>query len=216
MSKLVAPFAEGAPSEIDAQLARRLLELALGQGGDYADLFFEYRAGADYLFEDGKIKSVGRGITLGLGVRVLKGDATGYAYCEELTWEAMAQVARTAAQIAAAGTSPLPVEVKPVQTANFYPVKIPSIETLPEAKLELLRRGDRAARAYDAKIVKVQVSFAEELKEILIINSDGKLARDRQPLIRFGVHAIAEANGKRQGGSGGGGGRFGMEYFDAH
>jgi TldD protein len=213
---LIAPFAEGAPSEIDAQLARRLLELALGQGGDYADLFFEYRAGADYLFEEGKVKSVGRGITLGLGVRVLKGDATGYAYCEDLTWEAMAEAARTAAQIAAAGKSPAPVEVRHIQVPSFYPVALPSIETVPEAKLELLRRGDRAAREFSSKILKVTASFVEELKEILVVTSDGRLARDRQPLLRFGVHAIAEDGGKRQGGSGGGGGRFGMEYFDAH
>src|SRR5215475_362738 len=113
-SPLVAPFAPSGPSAIDAQLAQRLLELALGRGGDYADLFFEYRAGADYTYEDQKVKSVGRGITLGLGVRVLKGDATGYAYCEELTWDAMAEVARTAAQIAASGKSPAPVEVKAI------------------------------------------------------------------------------------------------------
>src|SRR3954467_11846424 len=148
MATLVAPFAPGAPSEIDAQLARRLLELALGQGGDYADLFFEYRAGADFTFEDGKVKSVGRGITLGLGVRVLKGDATGYAYCEDLTWEAMANVARTAAQIASSGKSPAPLEVKHIAVPNFYPVTVPSIETLPADKLEQLRRGDRAARAF--------------------------------------------------------------------
>ena len=111
---LIAPFAAGGPTEIDAALARKLLELALSRGGDYADLFFEYRAGADYVFEDEKVKSVGRGITLGLGVRVLKGDATGYAYCEELTWDAMANVARTAAQIASSGKSPAPLEVRPV------------------------------------------------------------------------------------------------------
>src|SRR5213593_2991730 len=103
---LKAPFAPGGAVEIDAALSRRLLELALSQGGDYADLFFEYRAGADYSYEDEKVKSVGRGITMGLGVRVLKGDATGYAYCEELTWDAMAEAARTAAQIASAGRSP--------------------------------------------------------------------------------------------------------------
>src|ERR1700745_370118 len=106
--KLQAPFAQGGPTEIDAALARKLLELALSAGGDYADLFFEYRAGADYVYEDERVKSVGRGITLGLGVRVLKGDATGYAYCEELDWEAMAAVARTAAagRCAAARRSP--------------------------------------------------------------------------------------------------------------
>ena len=216
MGKLIAPFAVGAPNEVDAKLAERLLQLALEKGGDYADLFFEYRAGADFSFEDGKIKSVGRGITLGLGVRVLKGDATGYAYCEEVTWEAMAEAARTAAQIASAGGGPASIAIKPVQVASFYPVKVPSLETLPEAKLELLRRGDRAARAFDSRIIKVQVSFAEELKEILIVTSDGKLARDTQPLLRFGVHAIAEVGEQRQGGSGGGGGRYGMEYFDIH
>jgi TldD protein len=216
MAQIIAPFADGGPTAIDAALARRLLELALGRGGDYADLFFEYRAGADFIYEDEKVKSVGRGITLGLGVRVLKGDATGYAYCEELTWDAMAEAARTAAQIAATGKSPSPVEVKPISVPSFYPVVLPSLETLPEAKLELLRRGDRAARAFDPRIIKVQASFAEELKEILIVTADGKLLRDRQPLLRFGVYAIAESGGKRQSGSGGGGGRFGMDYFDAH
>jgi len=215
-AKLVAPFAAGGPTEIDAALARKLLEISLSRGGDYADLYFEYRAGADFSFEDQKVKSVGRGITLGLGVRVLKGDATGYAYCEELTWEAMAQAALTAAQIASSGASPAPVEVRAVQVPSFYPVVLPSIETVPEDKLELLRRADRAARSFDPKIIKVQCSFAEELKEILVVTSNGKLARDRQPLLRFGVHAIAEAGGKRQTGSGGGGGRYGMDYFDHH
>jgi TldD protein len=213
---LLAPFAEGGPTEIDAALARRLLELALGQGGDYADLFFEYRAGADYVYEDERVKAVGRGITLGLGVRVLKGDATGYAYCEELTFEAMAEAARTAAAIASAGKSPAPVDIRALTVPSFYPVLVPTLETLAPQKLELLRRGDRAARAFDARIIKVQASFAEELKEILIVTSDGRLVRDRQPLMRFGVHAIAEDGAKRQSGSGGGGGRFGMEYFDAH
>jgi TldD protein len=214
--QLQAPFAPGGATEIDAALARKLLELALSAGGDYADLFFEYRAGADYVYEDERVKAVGRGITLGLGVRVTKGDATGYAYCEELTWEAMAEAARTAAQIAQAGKSPAPVDIRALHIPSFYPVAVPTLETLAPAKLELLRRGDRAARKYDPRIIKVSCSFAEELKEILIVTSDGRLARDRQPLMRYGVHAIAEDNGKRQGGSGGGGGRFGMEYFDAH
>src|SRR5229473_7776939 len=108
--KLQAPFSPGGATEIDAVLARRLLELALSAGGDYADLFFEYRCGADYVYEDERVKAVGRGITLGLGVRVTKGDATGYAYCEELAWDRMAHAARTAGQIAVGGGH-APVEV---------------------------------------------------------------------------------------------------------
>jgi TldD protein len=213
---LVAPFAAGGPTEIDAVLGRRLLEIALSQGGDDADLYFEYRAGASYSFEDERVKSVGRGITLGLGVRVVKGDATGYAYCEELTFDAMAEAARTAAQIAAGGKAVAPVEVRPFAVPSFYPIQVASIETLPEPKLELLRRGDREARLYDPRIVKVSCSFVEELREILVITASGKLVRNRQPLLRYGVYAVAEEGNKRQSGSGGGGGRFGLEYFDVH
>ena len=77
---------------IDAAIAGRLIAAALGSGGDYADLYFEHRSGADYVLEDGRVRTVGRGVTLGLGVRVLRGDATGYAYTEELSEDRMLEV----------------------------------------------------------------------------------------------------------------------------
>src|SRR5215471_12399220 len=123
-----APFAPGGAAAIDAALADRLLAIALDRGGDYADLFFEYRVGADVVLEDEKIKSLGRGITMGLGVRVLKGDATGYAYSEDLTFERMAQAARTAAQIAAGGGTAAPVDVVPVTIPDRYPVAGASVD----------------------------------------------------------------------------------------
>ncbi|MSP63390.1 MAG: metalloprotease TldD [Myxococcales bacterium] len=202
---------------ISAPLARKLLELALSSGGDYADLFFEYRAGADFTYEDQRVKSVGRGITCGLGVRVLKGDATGYAYCEQFEPEAMKRAARTAAQIAAAGSTLPPEQVVPVAIPDFYPVATPTASVLAPEKLALLRRGDLAARAADPRITKVVCTFAEEQKEILIVTADGRLFHDTQPLMRYGVYAIAESSdnsGKRQTGSSGGGGRKGMDYFD--
>src|SRR6476659_2896298 len=103
---------------IDAALAERLLAAALSSGGDYADLYFEHRAGADYVLEDGRIRTVGRGVTLGLGVRVLRGDATGYAYTEELDEDRMAEAARTAAQIASSGAAPGPIAVRPGPLPN--------------------------------------------------------------------------------------------------
>src|SRR5262249_28252172 len=81
-------------------------------------------------------------------------------------------------------------------------------------KLALLQRADRAARAVDPRIVKCEASLVEEWKEILVITSDGKMVVDRQPLVRFGVRAVAEEGPKRQSGSSGGGGRYGLEYFD--
>ena len=86
-----APFAPGGSNEIDAQIAEKLLAVALGKGADYADLFFEYRAAGGLVFDEGILKSASRGVTMGLGVRAQKGDATGYAYVEELTWDASAR-----------------------------------------------------------------------------------------------------------------------------
>src|ERR1700735_76433 len=98
-----APFGPGGSSAVDAAIAEKLLAVALSRGGDYADLFFEYRAAGGLVFDEGILKSASRGVALGLGVRVQKGDATGYAYVERLDWDAMARAADTAAQIASGG-----------------------------------------------------------------------------------------------------------------
>src|SRR3954451_15104680 len=117
---LRAPFSAGGSNAIDAQLANRLLSLALDAGGGYADIYFEFRVSADYSLEEEQIRTLGRGITLGLGVRVTKGDATGYAYCEDLAWEKMAHAARTAGQIAVGGGH------APVQISQNSQIPLPS------------------------------------------------------------------------------------------
>src|SRR5690349_11848921 len=141
---LTAPFAPGGDAAIDAQIAQRLLGIALEAGGDYADLYFEFRVSADYSLEEEQIKTVGRGITLGLGVRVTKGDATGYAYSEDLSWEKMAHAAKTAGQIAAGGGAK-PIDVSSlasVSTPSFYAVPTPSLMVPAVDKLALLRAAD--------------------------------------------------------------------------
>jgi len=212
---LRAPFATGGSNAIDAALANRLLSIALEAGGDYADIYFEFRVSADYALEEEQIRTLGRGITLGLGVRVTKGDATGYAYCEDLAWEKMAHAARTAGQIAVGGGhKPVGVgSIASVPTPSFYNVPTPSLVVPAPDKLALLRAADKAARAFDPRIIKVEASFAESIKEVLLFTSDGRMATDVQPLMRFGVRATAEDSGKRQAGSGGGGGRYGLDYF---
>ena len=152
---LRAPFSAGGANAIDAKLASRLLGLALEAGGDYADLYFEFRVSADYALEEEQVRTLGRGITLGLGVRVTKGDATGYAYCEDLSWERMSHAAKTAGQIAVGGGHP-PVGIaslSSVPTPSFYAVPTPSLVVPAPDKLALLRAADKAARAFDSRIV---------------------------------------------------------------
>jgi TldD protein len=209
-----APFGPGGSSAVDAALAEKLLAVALARGGDYADLFFEYRAAGGLVFDEGILKSASRGVSMGLGVRVQKGDATGYAYVERLDWEAMRRAADTAAQIASGGGSKTPVVAQPVELPRRYELETVTLDVPGLEKRKLLERAAAAAHAYDTRVVKVEASLSEEVREILVVTSDGTMARDTQPLVRFGVRVIAEKDGKRQDGSSGGGGRTSLGYFE--
>jgi TldD protein len=209
-----APFGPGGSSVVDAQLAEKLLAVALARGGDYADLFFEYRAAGGLVFDEGILKSASRGVSMGLGVRVQKGDATGYAYVERLDWEAMKRAADTAAQIASGGGSKVAVVAQPRDLPRRYDIETVTLDVPGLEKRKLLERAAAAAHAVDARVVKVEASLSEEVREILVVTSDGTMARDTQPLVRFGVRVIAEKDGRRQEGSSGGGGRTSLGYFE--
>ena len=213
-ARYFAPFGPEGSNRIDEEIGRRLLSIALAHGGDYADLFFEYRAGGGLTFEEGITRSASRGVGLGLGVRVQKGDATGYAHVEDLAWESMKRAAETAARIASSGSTPAPVKLDPLVLPERYLLDAPSIDLSGLEKRSLLERASRAAHAVDPRIVKVSVTFAEEVREILVFTSDGRTAYDVQPLLRFGVSAVAEQAGKRESGRSGGGGRKTLAYFD--
>ena len=211
-----APFAEAGTNAIDAQLAERLLRVALDKGADYADLFFEYRAAGSLVYDEGILKSASRGVSMGVGVRAQKGDATGYAYVEQLDWDAMKRAAETAAQIASGGGAAVPVLASVRPLPQRYELDRVTLDVPGLEKRKILERAAAAAHAHDARIVKVEASFSEEIREILVVTSDGKMARDVQPLMRFGIRVVAEKDGKRQDGSSGGGGRSTMGYFDGH
>lgn len=211
-SHFLAPFAPG--GAIDAEVCRKLLEVALSKGGDYADLFFEYRASGSLSFEEGITRSASRGVSLGVGVRVQRGDATGYAHVEDLSWEAMKRAAETAARIATGRPGAPPERLEPSILPSRYELDVLSLTEPGSKKRELLERASRAALAYDSSVAKVEASFNESLREVLIVTSDGRWAYDRQPMIRFGVRVVAEQNGRREAGRSGGGGRMSLAYFD--
>jgi TldD protein len=208
-----APFAPGRPTAIDPTLAERVLAEALATGGDHADVFFEYRAFGGLGFEEGILKSASRGVDLGAGVRVVKGDATGYAYVEDLSPEALLDAARTARAIAEGSGVTREVRIAPRVLPTRYALEALSLDRPGAEKRHLLERADHAARRHDPRITRVEASLAEELREILIATSDGTFVHDRQPMIRMNVRATAEADGKRQSGTSGGGGRVDLAYF---
>ena len=191
------------------------LSEALSRGGDYADLYFEYRINHSIVLEEQIIKSAAKGVNLGVGVRVISGEKTGYAYSDDLNRENISKAARTAAFIANSsaegGTIHVPNPLS--QERNLYPIPIFPADLEIAQKIALLERADQAARAYDARIKQVQVSYVDETKHVLVVTSTGTAAWDLQPMVRLNVMCIAEEGGKRQSGYQGAGGRRALDVF---
>jgi TldD protein len=126
----------------------------------------------------------------------------------------MLAAARTAAKIAAQGGQAAPVALHPTPLPSYYPVAEPSLACPGEDKLALLRRADAAARRCDARIVRVEAVFAEALTDVLVVSSAGSMARDRRPMVRLAIHAVAEEQGRRQSGRSGIAKRRGLDLFE--
>jgi TldD protein len=192
-----------------------LLGVAMSKGGDYADLYFEYTVFNSLSLEEQIVKSANRSVRQGVGVRVISGEKTGYAYCDEIETNAIRNAALTAAHIAQSPVEAGPISVSPSKPAhNLYPVAQPVNEEPLPRKIEILNRIDRTARAFDRRIREVQTSLADEFKIVLIATSEGLLIGDIQPLARMRVMCIADDDGNLQYGVSGGGGRIGMDFFD--
>jgi TldD protein len=191
----------------------RYLAAALSAGGEYADLYFEYLATTSISVDESLVKSATQGLSAGCGVRVVSGERTGYAYTDDLAPEKILHAARTAALIASGPAKAPIVNLKQTVERNLYPVPLPSVDAEVAGKLELVMRGDAAARGYDSRVKEVRVGYADELKQILVVGSDGSFAQDSQPLARLSVFVIARNEQGSARGTSGGGGRIGLEYF---
>ena len=192
----------------------KLLATALARGGDYADLYFEYRVANAVNIEEQIVKQAAKSIAQGVGVRVVIDDKTGYAYTDEIAFDSISRAAQTASHIARSASSKQVTEVNATPNRlNLYPVQVPVSSIELARKIELIKQGDRTARGYDRRIREVQSSVHDEMKYVMIASSDGRFVGDVQPLARFGISCIADDDGNLQVGRSGGGGRVGIEFF---
>ncbi|MDE3179206.1 MAG: metalloprotease TldD [Acidobacteriota bacterium] len=197
------------PADLEKYLAA-----ALSEGGSFADLYFEHTTTCSILLDESLVKSATEGIAVGCGIRVLAGEQTGYAYTDDLAPEKILKAARIAARIASGPARVSTVGLSEVERGrNFYPVASPPTDRDLSEKLELVRRADSAARAYDKRITQVRVGYGDQVRHVLVADSEGRAVNDLQPLVRLSVYAIARQNGALQTGSYGGGGRVGLDFF---
>ena len=198
---------------ISERLMERCLGEALSAGGEYADLYFESVTSTSLGIDESLVKSASQGISVGCGIRVVSGERTGYAYTDDLSSDRLLRAARTAALIASGPAIELMSGFRHTETPALYPVAGATSEAEIAAKLALIQRADKAARAYDSRITQVRAGFNDELRRILIAASDGTFASDTQPLARFNVFVIAKDGANITRGSAGGGGRVELDYF---
>jgi TldD protein len=197
-----------------AQDLEAYLAEALSQGGDYADIYFEYLATSTISMDESIVKAATQGVSLGVGVRVLSGERTGYAYSDDLSPEKIRHAAKVAACIASGPAKVDKASLQEGMKRNLYPVLTAPNELGFAERLDLVKRAEKAARAYDARIFQVQATYADSLRHVLVANSEGVLNFDRQPMARLNVSALArEGNGSPQSGYSGGGGRVELDFF---
>jgi TldD protein len=203
----------------EAHLAKALNEIKAHKVDD-ADLYFQYTRSEGWSLEEGIVKTGSFSIDQGVGVRAVSGEKTAFAYSDDISMTSLLGAARTVRSITAvAGNKSAKVATKKIATSRSLYPDLDPISTLDStAKVKLLEKVEKLARAKDPRIKQVMAGLASEYDVVLVARANGVLAADVRPLVRLSVTVIAEQTVKgqvrRETGSGGGGGRLGMAYFD--
>ncbi len=176
---------------------KKVLTVALEKGGDYADLFFEHSFRNSIGLQDGAVNSSNSNIDFGMGVRVLAGDQTGYAYVENVTLDEMLRAARTAARIASDGTVKTPVAMtEKVLKKGYYNISTPWEGISVKDKVPYLQQLNDKIFSLDKRVTKVNASLSDLTSHILFYNSEGVKYYDYRPMVTLSAVCIMEENGK--------------------
>jgi TldD protein len=196
------------PSGLDTGGLERAFGTLLGPGIDFGDLYFQHARRESWTVEDGIVKEGAHSIEQGVGVRAISGEKTGFAYSDEINTVALLEASKSARAIARDGSTQDARALARRNGRALYSSDDPIDSLGNEEKVEALRRIDRYVRAADPRVQQVVVSLSGGVDTVLVARSDGVLAADVRPLVRFNVQVIVEQNGRRESGYAGGGGRY--------
>jgi TldD protein len=198
------------PGGLDDARLNQVFGEVLRHRVDFADLYFQITREESWALEDGMVKDGGASIEQGVGVRALAGEKTGFAYSDEIVLPALEEASRAARAIALKGGD-RSVQAWSAQAGHeLYLPADPASALVDHEKVSWLERVDRETRRLDPRIVQVMASIAAVHEVVLIATSDGALAADIRPLVRFNVTVIVEQDGRREQGYAGAGGRFSL------
>ena len=209
-SLLLTPFG------LDETNLSRALAAIKAHQVDEADLYFQYTRSEGWSLEEGIVKTGSFSIDQGVGVRAVSGEKTAFAYSDDISEASLMDAANTVRTISAAalGRKARVASKKIAVSRSLYGGQDPIASLDSAAKVALLEKVEKLARAKDPRVAQVMAGLAAEHDVVLVARADGTLAADVRPLVRLSVTVIAEQKGRREVGSAGGGGRFGFAYFD--
>lgn len=201
------------PSGLQLSDLTKVLDHFSSRQIDYADLYFQFSQDESWSLEDSIIKEGGFYIDRGVGVRAVSGKKTGFAYADQISLSQLEQCAMAARSITQESGRLLVKPFKETTAIKRY-ASINPLDTLSrEQKVELLHLVDKVARVEDPRVIQVNANLSAVYEEMLVSATDGTLAADIRPLVRLSISVLVEQNGKRERGSAGSGGRFGLEWF---
>ncbi|MBT4129285.1 MAG: TldD/PmbA family protein, partial [Candidatus Marinimicrobia bacterium] len=183
---------------IDEDMIRKVMAEALHYGGDYCDLFFQNELSNSIRLQDNIVNSASTNVTLGVGIRVLNGNQTGYSFTEDITLSSMKAAARTAAGIASGSAKAAPQSFNATKLMNYYDTKVSYEDVGVKDKVGMLQAINDDVFKEDPRVVKASVNFSDSEKYILVVNSEGGIASDYQPMLRISVGCTAEEDGRRE------------------
>ena len=194
-------------------LYHRVMRTALERGGDYCDLFFQQRTTTTIGLEDQKVDRAFRTEDLGVGIRVLSGDATGYAFCEEFEESSLHEAAKVASAIAHGGQVVAPQAIAARAHPDLYPAKIPWGSVATEQRLPLLERIDARAFAENPAVQKVRIRAMDGETRLLVVDSEGRRSYDEQPMTTIYVFCVAQRGERKEENHYAVGARAGLEFY---
>jgi TldD protein len=206
-STLLAPF------DLETRKLERVFGTLATRKVDYADLYFQYSRYEGWSLEEGIVKSGSFNIEQGVGVRAVAGEKTAFAYSDEISFNALQDAAKATRAIASAGQARRVKAAERRSPVPLYRDVDPIASLASESKVSLLEKLEKKCRALDPRITQVMASLGGEYEVVLIARADGAIAADVRPLVRLSLQVIAEHNGRRETGIGGGGGRTDYSHF---
>ena len=211
------PFADNIFTErhgITPEDMKKILNVALSKGGRFSELFFEYSINNSVVMEEGIVKSASENIQLGVGVRVLKDDQTGYAYTNDLTMEGMKKTALTAAAISSSGKGGQAANLREVSASHqVYDMKRVLNDEELGSKLDIVREAYDGAKSHDDRIILAQAVLLDNIQHMTVVNSEGVLASDTRPSSILYAIAVATDGTNRTQAFKSSGGRVGYNFY---